>query len=111
MVLKRSQKQSPDKVLTSNADQVEIVYYTDPLCCWSWAFEPQWRRLLFEYQGDIEWKYCMGGLLPAWDSYDDTVNNVTRPIQMGPVWMHAAQVSGMPIQTRIWMNDPPASSY
>ena len=24
---------------------LSIEYYTDPLCCWSWAFEPQWRRL------------------------------------------------------------------
>src|SRR5690606_16576423 len=34
-----------------------------------------------------------------------------RPLQMGPVWMHASQLSGMPMQTRIWMEDPPASSY
>src|SRR5690606_25173680 len=31
--------------------------------------------------------------------------------QMGPVWMHAQQLSGMPIQPNIWMRDPPASSY
>jgi predicted DsbA family dithiol-disulfide isomerase len=30
---------------------------------------------------------------------------------MGPVWMHASHISGMPIQSRIWMEDPPASSY
>ena len=22
-----------------------VTYYTDPLCCWSWAFEPHWRKL------------------------------------------------------------------
>ena len=30
---------------------------------------------------------------------------------MGPVWMHAAELTHMPINTRIWMEDPPASSY
>lgn len=90
---------------------LDITYYTDPLCCWSWGFEPQLRRLLYEYEGSIHMTYRMSGLLPAWDSFNDPINNVSRPIQMGPVWMHAAQLSGMPINTRIWMQDPPASSY
>ncbi|HKH61473.1 MAG TPA: DsbA family protein [Flavitalea sp.] len=95
----------------TKADGVDITYYTDPLCCWSWAFEPQWRKLLFEYGDKISYRYCMGGLLPGWKNFHDPVNSVSRPIQMGPVWMHAAQLSGMPIQHNIWMKDPPASSY
>lgn len=90
---------------------LNITYYTDPLCCWSWGFEPQWRRFRFEFRETIQWNYCMGGLLPAWNSFNDATNNVSRPLQMGPVWMHAAQISGMPMQSRIWMEDPPASSY
>lgn len=93
------------------ADTVSIIYYTDPLCCWSWGFEPQWRRLLYEYAEKISFRYCMGGLLPAWQNYQDTVNSITRPVQMGPMWMHARQLSGMPFQTNIWHHDPPASSY
>src|SRR5689334_9454281 len=65
------------------AGSLTITYYTDPLCCWSWGFEPQWRRLLFEYQGSINHRYCMGGLLPGWKNYHDPINNVSRPIQMG----------------------------
>jgi predicted DsbA family dithiol-disulfide isomerase len=93
------------------ADGVDITYYTDPLCCWSWAFEPQWRKLQFEFGEKISFRYCMGGLLPGWNNFHDPVNSVSRPIQMGPVWMHASQLSGMPIQHNIWMKDPPASSY
>jgi predicted DsbA family dithiol-disulfide isomerase len=95
----------------NEADLLEVVYYTDPLCCWSWAFEPQWRRFLYEFKGQIRYRYCMGGLLPKWKNYNDSVNSVTRPIQMGPVWMHAKEISGMPIDFNIWMRDPPASSY
>jgi predicted DsbA family dithiol-disulfide isomerase len=90
---------------------LEVVYYTDPLCCWSWAFEPAWQRLLQEYQGLISWRYCMGGLLSEWRAYHDTVNAVSKPIQMGPLWMQASQVSGQPMDDRIWFTDPPASSY
>ena len=30
---------------------------------------------------------------------------------MGPVWMHAKELSGMTMQQNIWMRDPPSSSY
>lgn len=94
-----------------NVDRVEIEYYTDPLCCWSWAFEPQWRRLRYEYSGLIVWRYRMGGLLPNWKSFSDPLNTVEKPIQMGPVWMEAHHISGMPINNRLWFDNPPQSSY
>ena len=97
--------------LAQEAGRLEITYFTDPLCCWSWGFEPQWRKLLYEYEGLISRKYCMAGLLPSWKDFNDSTNSVSRPIQMGPVWMHAAELTHMPINTRIWMEDPPASSY
>jgi len=103
---------NPDQpVLNPQADRLHIVYYTDPLCCWSWAFEPQWRRLQYELEGILQCRYCMTGMIPSWDNYQDALHSVSRPIQMGPVWMHAGSVSGMPIQHRIWMEDPPSSSY
>jgi predicted DsbA family dithiol-disulfide isomerase len=93
------------------ADRVAVTYYTDPLCCWSWALEPQWRRFRFEYQDHVSWRYCMGGLLPGWKQFADPVHAVSRPAQMGPLWMEAAHLSGMPIQNKIWSLNPPASSY
>jgi putative protein-disulfide isomerase len=96
---------------SQQADLLQIVYYTDPLCCWSWGFEPQWRKFLYEYAGQLDVRYCMGGLLPGWNNFHDSVNAVSKPIQMGPVWMHAVQLSGMPMPQNIWVTDPPASSY
>jgi predicted DsbA family dithiol-disulfide isomerase len=96
---------------SAQADQLEIIYYTDPLCCWSWAMEPQIRRLQFEYDDRLKWRYCMGGLLPGWHNYSDEINSVTKPLQMGPLWLHAHEVSGMPINSAVWKNDPPSSSY
>lgn len=61
--------------------------------------------------GKIVWQYRMGGLLPGWESFSDPVNAISRPIQMGPVWMHAAQVGNVPINHHIWLKDPPSSSY
>ena len=97
--------------LEGTADQVAVTYYTDPLCCWSWALEPQWRRFRYEYQDNVRWRYCMGGLLPGWKHFSDPVHAISRPAQMGPLWMEAAHLSGMPIQNKIWVLNPPASSY
>jgi len=105
------QKVSKKQPAQQQGGQLEVVYYTDPLCCWSWAFEPAWQQLLQDYQGRISWRYCMGGLLAEWRAYHDTMNAVSKPVQMGPVWMQASQVSGQPMNDRIWFLDPPASSY
>lgn len=96
---------------TQEDPSIEIEYYTDPLCCWSWAFEPQWRRLRYEFAGKISWQYRMAGLLPSWGHYNDPLFSVNRPLQMGPVWMEAGEATGQPIHSRIWGEDPPASSY
>lgn len=90
---------------------IEITYYTDPLCCWSWGFEPQWRKLRYQLRNHISFRYCMGGLIPDWKRYHDSINDVSRPAQMAPVWHHAGQVTGMPIETKLWMQNPPQSSY
>lgn len=93
------------------APAVEITYFTDPVCCWCWAFEPQWRRLRFEFGDHLACRYRQVGMIPDWRSYADPINVVSRPAQMGPVWMQAAAISGMPVEARIWVEDPPASSY
>jgi predicted DsbA family dithiol-disulfide isomerase len=95
----------------NKADRVEIIFYTDPLCCWSWAFEPQWRKLQYQFNNKIVFRNVMTGLLPSWKNYSDSVYSVSRPQQMGPVWMQAGETSGMPMNSRIWVEDPPASSY
>jgi len=90
---------------------VHITYYTDPLCSWSWAFEPVWRRLRYEYGGPVAWRYVMGGMIPDWKTFSDPLNDVGRPSQMAPHWYHVSQASGQPIDVRIWHDDPPDSSF
>ncbi|ASZ12547.1 DsbA family protein [Chitinophaga pendula] len=88
-----------------------IVYYTDPLCCWSWVFEPVWEALQTMLAEQATFRYCMGGLIPSWEDFYDNVNDVSKPIQMGAVFMQAAHLTGQQINSHIWFDDPPASSY
>jgi predicted DsbA family dithiol-disulfide isomerase len=88
-----------------------ITYYTDPLCSWSWAFEPQWRRLRYELGTQVQWTYRMGGMIADWHKYSDPLNDISRPVQMGPQWYQVRTLSGMPLNERIWFADAPTSSY
>lgn len=96
---------------SSDGVQVEVTYYTDPLCSWSWAFEPQWRRLRYEFGPQLTWRYRLAGMIPDWNTFSDPLNSVSRPLHLGPQWFQVQQISGMPIDDRIWIDDPPASSY
>lgn len=93
------------------ADRVKIVFYTDPLCCWSWALQAHWQQFAGEYKNQISYSYCMGGMIPDWNKFSDPFNSVSRPAQMGPVWMEAQHKTGAAINDLIWIENPPASSY
>lgn len=73
--------------------------------------EPAWRRLRYEFGTAVSWTYWMGGLIADWRRYNDPVNAINRPSQMGPYWLYVSQASGMPIEERIWHDDPPATSF
>ena len=92
------------------ADRVEIEYFTDPLCCWSWAFEPHWRKFLNENSHQVEWRYRMGGMLTDWKSYSDPLNDISRPAQMAPLWLQVKYTTNSKIDPDIWIEDPPHSS-
>lgn len=91
--------------------RITVTYYTDPLCCWSWAFEESWRRLLANHGNRITYTLVMGGMIPGWATYSDPLHSVSRPAQMGPLWMYASQVTHTTMQYRIWAEDPPSSSF
>ena len=93
------------------AAPLHVTYYTDPLCCWSWALEPEWSRLRRALVGRMAWRQRMGGMIKRWDRFDDPLNAIHRPAQMGPLWMQAERQTGVRIENRVWTEDPPDSSW
>lgn len=92
-------------------EKFRVDYFTDPLCCWSWALEPQLRKLRFLLKDRLHLNYVMGGLLSEWKNYNDQMNDVARPAQLGPLWMQARNMSGQPIKENIWISNPVDTSY
>jgi putative protein-disulfide isomerase len=90
---------------------IDVIFYTDPLCCWSWAMEPQWMRLQREFGKALRVSYRMIGLLPSWDKFNDSLSSLSRPVHMGPEWMQAGRIAGLKVADKIWITDPPSSSF
>ncbi len=82
-------------------DVVQALYYTDPFCPWSWALEPSVRRLQREFAGSLRWTYVMSGMRSELE--DET--------QVALQALEASESSGMPVDVRLWLRDPPRSSH
>jgi putative protein-disulfide isomerase len=93
------------------AARIRIEYYTDPLCCWSWALEPVWRQLRQHHGSSLERTVVLGGMIESWATFRDPMNDVGAPPQLAPLWHMTGRATGVPIDPMIWHLDPPASSY
>ena len=80
---------------------VHTLYYTDPACPWSWAFEPSFRRLLWEFGDSLEVRYVMSGM---GHELEDGRRFALEALEAGA---H----SGMPVDARLWLDQPPTGSH
>jgi predicted DsbA family dithiol-disulfide isomerase len=77
---------------------VSVTVLTDPYCPWSWAAEPQLRRLQVEFGAALRFTFVIVGLKldAAALAYDLAA---------------AMAESGMPADARVFLRDPPASTH
>jgi putative protein-disulfide isomerase len=95
---------------------VQVRYCTDPACSWSWGAEPVLRRLLWEFEGELELVWVMGGLARR---YGHEYRDEEGSIGSGPDcfadlmshWLDVAGRTGMPCDPRLWTENPIASTY
>lgn len=95
---------------------VQVRYYTDPACIWSWGSEPLLRRLIWEFEGELEFVWVMGGLARR---YGREYRDEEGRIGSGPDcfadlmshWLNVAGQTGMPCDPRLWTENPITSTY
>ena len=95
---------------------VEVRYYTDPACPYSWGTEPQLRRLMWEFGDALRFSWVMGGLArsygPAYRDSESGVGFGRDPFaDLMALWLDSAADSGMPVDARLWSANPIASTY
>jgi protein-disulfide isomerase-like protein with CxxC motif len=95
---------------------VQVRFYTDPVCPWSWAAEPALRRLMWEFDGELEFVWVMGGLARRYGrEYRDEEGRIgTGPDCFADLishWLVVAADGLMPTDPRIWTESPLTSTY
>jgi predicted DsbA family dithiol-disulfide isomerase len=80
---------------------VHVTYYTDPASPRSGGEEPALRRLLTRFGERVAISYVMGGL----------ARDIADPLSMLRDVLGAAAESAMPVDPRLWLEHPPASTY
>jgi predicted DsbA family dithiol-disulfide isomerase len=80
---------------------VHTYYYTDPVCPWSWALEPTLRRLAVEFGESLSVTFVMCGMAREVGDARHLVSEM----------LEASDQSGMPVDPRLWLADPPRSSH
>lgn len=95
---------------------VQVRYYTDPACSWSWGAEPVLRRIMFEFDGELEFVWVMGGLARRYGSdYRDDEGAIGSGsdcfADLMAHWLNVAGETGMPCDPRLWTENPIVSTY
>ncbi len=80
---------------------VDVAYYTDPCCPWSWALEPALRKLEWEFGENLCMTHVMCGMAQQFGDPAPLIEQI----------LAAAASSGMPVDARLWLERPLRSSH
>jgi putative protein-disulfide isomerase len=95
---------------------IRVRYVTDPACSASWRAEPVVRKLMVEFGENLAWTYVMGGLARDYTAgYEDPEAGIggRRGVYPGLVahWLDVADEGRMPVDPRLWTENPIKSTY
>jgi predicted DsbA family dithiol-disulfide isomerase len=95
---------------------VQVRWFTDPACSWSWGAEPLLRRMIWEFEGELEFVWAMGGLAKRYGSaYRDEEGSIgSGPDCFADLmshWLDVGGRTGMPADPRLWTRNPIESTY
>lgn len=97
-------------IYTDYMKEIQLIYYTDPLCSSCWLSEPFLNRLLYEYGDFILLDARMGGLLPSWDVYKPSNSDLPKEQYLSSMWNALGKKYGVCIDGDVWLTNPIQSS-
>jgi predicted DsbA family dithiol-disulfide isomerase len=90
-------------LIVADVCAVDATVFTDPYCAWSWAAEPQLRRLQVEFGDQLAYTFVIVGLRRTIEPNDARGLALTS--------LDASAQSGMPVDPRSFLRDPPSSTH
>jgi predicted DsbA family dithiol-disulfide isomerase len=85
-----------------------VDYYTDPACPWSWALEPQVRKLIARFGDRLRFRIVMSGL--GRDLREALSEPRTRLRLVGD-WLRVGDRTGTPLDPLAWIEGPIETTY
>jgi predicted DsbA family dithiol-disulfide isomerase len=82
---------------------IELRAYTDPTSELAWGAEPRLRRLLWELGDQVAVRWVMTGFARKLEAPDHQRHLAA--------WLEVAADTGMPLDPRLWLENPISSSY
>jgi putative protein-disulfide isomerase len=89
--------------IVADVPVVSATVLTDPYCPWSWAAEPQLRRLSVEFGDSLAYTFVIVGLHRQIQAPEANA--------LALACLDAAAESGMPVDPRVFLRDPPSSTH
>lgn len=85
------------------ANILEIIEFTDPVCTWCWGSEPVLRTLESRFGSQLKISYIMGGLVKDITSFYDNYNDIggdpeRSNMNIAKHWVDASNRHGMPVK-------------
>ncbi|MFA5692850.1 MAG: DsbA family protein [Acholeplasmataceae bacterium] len=89
---------------------LELFYFTDPICSACYIFEDTLESFLNKYQHEFDYRVIMGGLVPDENSFNDPRNGIFSSKDVAKHWLEFSKHFNVPINVDMWENDPMKSS-
>jgi putative protein-disulfide isomerase len=90
-------------LIVAEMTEIAATVFTDPYCPWSWAAEPQLRRLQVEFGDRLRFTFVIVGLRRQIEARDAAALALET--------VDAAAESGMPADPRVFMRNAPSSTH
>lgn len=92
-------------------NKIQVEYFTDPLCAWSYAAEDSIQKLQQEFKDQIEFKVRMLPIMDRLASEADPEQKILSPDFLKMEWQHISKVTDTKMDASIWEENPPHSSW
>jgi predicted DsbA family dithiol-disulfide isomerase len=91
--------------------KVLIKYFTDPICSWSYANEPNVNRILSDYGDRVDLQHKMWPIIDDLDDFYDEINDLREATEIGWHWKEVSDRTGVYINHLLWFEDPPRTCW
>ncbi|MSS72559.1 MAG: DsbA family protein [Candidatus Latescibacteria bacterium] len=91
---------------------ISVDYYTDPMCSWSWAFQPVLERIRQNYRDRVRIRCRMLPIYEDISQHTDPRHSLWGSVRdLAEHWREVAQQTGAWIDPGLWLEDPPETCW